>query len=147
MKTDVTLMAHAECPTHSRADVAIRNLDFTIDEPEARGGTNLGPAPTDAALAALIGCINVIGHKCAAELGADIGHLTIDARCAFDRRGVTLQEEIDTPFKAVSVDVMADGRADQAALDRVAEETEKYCPLSKLFRAAGTKVEIRWQKV
>ena len=79
MKTTVKLRADADCPSHSRADIAIRDLVFAIDEPVERGGTNAGPTPTDAAIASLVGCTNVIGHKCARALGIDIGHLHISA--------------------------------------------------------------------
>jgi len=146
MKTSVKLKASAECPSHARSDIKVRDVSFTIDEPTARGGTNLGPSPTDTAIAALIGCVNVIGNKCAESLGVDIGQLSIDAECDFDRRGVTLAEEIEVPFSAVTVTVRANGTADQAALNRVAIETERFCPLSKLFRQAGTKLEVNWQK-
>lgn len=147
IKTSVKLRARAECPSHSRADVAVRDLIFSIDEPTERGGANAGPTPTDTALAALIGCTNVIGHKCASALGVDIGHLSIDATCDFDRRGVTLEEEIEVPFTSVVLAVVSDGTADQADLGRVAIDTEKFCPLSKLFKAAGTQVEVHWSKL
>jgi len=146
MKTEVTLRAEACCPSHSRADIAIRDLRFAIDEPVARGGTNAGPTPTDTALAALIGCTNVIGHKCADALGVDIGDLDIDAQCIFDRRGVTLEEEIAIPFRRIELTVRSHGPADEAALQRVASEVRKYCPLSKLFTAAGTEIVEIWQK-
>jgi len=74
-KTTVTLSASAECPTHSLATISVRDLTFAIDEPTERGGTNTGPTPTDTALAALIGCTNVIGNKCANKLGIDIGQV------------------------------------------------------------------------
>lgn len=146
MKTTIRLRSKAICPSHSRADITVRDVKFAIDEPIERGGTNVGPTPTDAAIAALIGCTNVIGHKCAKSLGVDIGHLSIDAVCDFDRRGVTLEEEIDVPFQSITLNVRASGNADQAALNRVAEETEKYCPLSKLFQMAGTKLDVVWHK-
>ena len=146
MKTTVTLKANAHCPSHSRADVSIRDLNFPIDEPTERGGTNAGPTPTDTAISALAGCTNVIGHKCADKLGVDIGHLDIDIACDFDRRGVTLAEEVDVPFIAIKQTVVAHGSASDADLQRVAEEVEKYCPLSKLFVGAGTKVDTVWSK-
>lgn len=145
MKTEVTLKARADCPSHSRADVEIRDLTFAIDEPLERGGTNAGPTPTDTALAALIGCTNVIGHKCADRLGIDIGHLDISAKCIFDRRGVTLEEEIDVPFRAIELTVNANGTATDDALQKVAAEVKKFCPLSKLFSAAGTEITEIWQ--
>lgn len=123
----------------------MRDLSFAIDEPEERGGTNLGPTPTDTALAALIGCTNVIGHKCANKLGIDIGTLSISAKCSFDRRGVTLEEEIEVPFQSITLEVLSSGSADQTALDLVAAETAKFCPLSKLFEAGGTTVSVLWR--
>ncbi len=146
MKTTVKLRAEAQCPSHSRADIRVRDLAFAIDEPVERGGTNAGPTPTDAAIASLVGCINVIGHKCATALGVDIGHLTISAVCEFDRRGVTLTEEIDRPFQHIELDVASDGTASDDDLARVAAEVRKFCPLSKLFRAAGTEITETWRR-
>lgn len=145
MKTTVKMRAKAECPSHSRSDIALRDLVSIIDEPTERGGTNLGLTPTETAVSALIGCTNVIGHKCAAALGVDIGHLQIDAVCDFDRRGVTLAEEIDIPFEAIALTVTATGPVSQQELDRVAIETDKYCPLAKMFIAAGTRLEVTWR--
>lgn len=141
----VKLRASAACPSHSQSRIAVRDLTFVIDEPVERGGTNAGPAPTDTALAALIGCTNVIGHKCARSLGVDIGHLNIEAVAEFDRRGVTLSEEIDVPFASIELVVVADGPASDADLQRVAVEVAKFCPLAKLFRQAGTVINETWR--
>lgn len=145
-KTAVTLRSAAQGVSHSRSDVRVRDLSFTIDEPQARGGTNLGPTPTDTALAALAGCTNVIGNKCAQALGIDIGHLSIDIACEFDRRGVTLVEEIDVPFVKIVQTVTSDGPANEQELQKVADETARFCPLSKLFEGAGTVLETNWRK-
>ncbi len=111
LKTNVKLRLKAECPSHARSDLSVRDLEFSIDEPTERGGTNTGPTPTDTAIAALIGCVNVIGSKCADNLGVDLGHLTISATCDFDRRGVTLTEEIDVPFQRIELSIIYDGSA------------------------------------
>ncbi|WP_298959678.1 OsmC family protein [uncultured Roseibium sp.] len=145
-KTVVKLRVQANGLSHSRTDIGIRDVSYSIDEPVARGGTNLGPAPTEAALGALAGCTNVIGHKCAAKLGVDIGHLEIEITCEFDRRGVTLEEEIDVPFVALRQVVSADGSLSEDDLRLVGDEVAKYCPLSKLFEQSGTKLETIWQK-
>jgi len=73
MKTVVTYRAKAACPTHSRTEIPVRDLQVIIDEPTERDGTNLGPSPTEAAMTALIACTNVIGHKNAKRLGIDLG--------------------------------------------------------------------------
>jgi uncharacterized OsmC-like protein len=95
-------------------------------------------------LAALIGCTNVIGHKCAASLGIDIGHLDISAECDFDRRGVTLEQEIDVPFTKIALKIETGNYVSQSDLERLAAEVTKYCPLSKLFRQAGTVISEEW---
>jgi putative redox protein len=145
MKTTVKLRSNADCPSHARSNIKVRDLEYVIDEPLERGGTNLGPTPTEAVLSALVGCTNVIGHKCATSLGIDIGHLEISAVCDFDRRGTTLSEEIDIPFQRIILNVEADGAASQSQLQSVKTEVAKYCPLSKLFRQAGTIIEENWK--
>lgn len=144
-KTNVTLRVKGNCPTHSLSEISVRDVGFSIDEPVERGGTNKGPAPTDTALAALVGCTNTIGHKCAKSLGVDIGHLDISVACDFDRRGVTLAEEVDVPFQRIVLTVEADGPASDDDIQRVAKEVAKYCPLSKLFRQAGTEIKEVWK--
>ncbi len=146
LKTTVKLRASAHCPSHSLAEISVRDVAFTIDEPIERDGTNHGPTPTETAIAALIGCTNVIGHKCAARLGVDIGNLDISAVCDFDRRGVTLSNEIDIPFQRIALSVVADGTASDDQLAQVTAEVDKYCPLSKLFRQAGTVIETSWKR-
>ncbi|MEQ8709814.1 MAG: OsmC family protein [Rhodospirillales bacterium] len=145
-KTNVKLTVRANCPTHARAELQVRDVAFTIDEPVERGGTNTGPSPTENAIASLVGCTNVISHKCAAALGVDLGHLTITAVYELDRRGVTLQEEIEIPFKRVELTMLYDGSASEEDVSRVAADTAKYCALAKLFRNAGTDVVEVWQR-
>lgn len=145
-KLTVTTSVVGAGTSHSRTDISVRDVTSIIDEPEVRGGTNAGPAPTETALAALVGCTNVIANKCAAKLGVDMGHLSISLDCQFDRRGVTLNEEIEIPFKSIEMTVEADGSASEEDLARVASEVSKFCPVAKLFRNAGTEIKEVWQK-
>ncbi len=146
MKTVVTYRTTAACPTHARTEIPVRDLNVVIDEPVERGGTNLGPSPTEAAMTALIACTNVIGHKNAKRLGVDLGTVTIEANCKFDRRGVLMEEEIDVPFPEITLTVNCDTAASQADLARVGAETSKYCAIAKLFDAAGTDLTVNWVK-
>ena len=145
-KTAMTITLDGRGTSHSRSEIVIDGNTVVIDEPVARGGTNEGPSPTATAYAALIGCTNVIGNKCAARLGVDIGHLAFRMEVDFDRRGVLLMEEVDVPFTAIRLDVAADWPASQADIDRVAAETAKYCAISKLFEKSGTDLTITWRK-
>lgn len=146
VKQVVTYRTTAQCPTHSRTEIPIRDLNVIIDEPIERGGTNQGPAPVETAITALIACTNVIGHKNAHRLGIDLGTVTIDAKCRFDRRGVLMEEEIDLPFPEIELTVNCDTPASPEDLARVGEETAKFCAIAKLFEAAGTDLTVNWVK-
>ena len=145
-KTVVTIKMSGSASSHSHCVVNTRDLSLTIDEPIERGGTNLGFSPTEIAYAALVGCTNTIGHKCADKLGVDIGALDFEMEIDFDRRGVLLEKEIELPFKAIRLAVSASGSASDEDLARVAAETEKYCAVSKMYKNAGTEVEVSWTK-
>jgi len=146
-KTEMTIKLSGRGTSHSRSETEADGLTVVIDEPVARGGTNEGPSPTSTAYSALIGCTNVIGNKCAQKLGVDIGHLSFEMEVDFDRRGVLLIEEVNVPFKAIRLVVTSDGSASEAELAEVARETEKFCPISKLYEQSGTDLTVTWRKV
>jgi len=79
-KTVIQATMTGQSPSHSLTNVSVRDVKFPIDEPIERGGTNLGPSPTETAIGALIGCTSVIANKCAEKLGIDIGHLMLNCR-------------------------------------------------------------------
>jgi putative redox protein len=143
-KTVVTQKMSATSTSHSRTDVAVRDLNVVIDEPEARGGTNQGASPTETLGVALAGCINVISHKVAESLDVDLGEMTIDVATQFDRRGVMLEEEIDLPFPQMDVEVTVKTNASEEDIARVKQGLAKYCPLSKAIKASGTVLNENW---
>lgn len=146
MKTVVTYRTTAACPTHARTEIPVRDHSVVIDEPEERGGTDLGITPTETVMTALIACTNVIGHKNAKRLGIDLGEMSIDANCKFDRRGVLMEEEVDLPFPEITLTVNCVTPASQEELDLIGVETAKYCAIAKLFEAAGTDLTVKWVK-
>ncbi len=143
-KTVVTQKMSATSTSHSRTDVAVRDLNVVIDEPEARGGTNQGASPTETLGVALAGCINVISHKVAESLDVDLGAMTIDVAAQFDRRGVMLEDEIDIPFPQMDVNVTVKTNASEEDIARVKEGLAKYCPLSKVIKGSGTVLNENW---
>jgi putative redox protein len=143
-KTVVTQRLQGRCSSHSRTDVTVRDRSMVIDEPLERGGTNQGFTPTETLMASLIGCTNVITHKVAAKNGVAIRSMNMRLEAEFDRRGVTLQEEIDRPFTAVTLYIDLETDADAPAVERVKRELAMFCPVSKVFRAAGIALKEVW---
>ena len=143
-KAVVTQKLEGSCPTHARTDVIVRDTETVIDEPKERGGTNLAPAPTETVLAALAGCTNVIANKIAGKLGIEFQSMHVAIEAQFDRRGVILAEEVDVPFREIRQVITVTTDADEADIRKVETELPKFCPVSKLFRQAGTKVTDEW---
>ena len=144
VKTVVTLRVEGTCPSHSRTDILARDTEITIDEPEERGGTNLGPSPTETMLASLAGCSSVIAHKIAHKHGAKFQSCSVDVVATFDRRGVTLQEEVDVPFPDVQVLIEVTTDADDATMEKIKTELPMFCPVSKVIRQSGSQVSDVW---
>ena len=55
-----------------------RHFKLVVDEPEDFGGTDAAANPVEYILAGLAGCINVVGHLVAKELGFVISKLNIN---------------------------------------------------------------------
>src|SRR5918994_4971780 len=121
-KTVVTQRLQGRCTSHSRTDVTVRDRAMITDEPVERGGTNQGFTPTETLMASLIGCTNVITHKVADKNGVTIRAMNVRLEAEFDRRGVTLQEEIDRPFTSVTLTIDLETDADAAAVERMKRE-------------------------
>jgi len=143
-KLFVTQRIHGNCPTHSRTDISVRDVETVIDEPTERDGTNLGPTPTETLIAALIGCTNVIGHKCARKHGVTFRDMSIDAAADFDRRGTQLMEEVEVPFRKITLTINVTTDASEDALAKVRADLQRFCPVAKVFRGAGTEVAEVW---
>ena len=143
-KTVVRMHLAGEAVSHSRTDVTVRDLATTIDEPEVRGGTNKGLSPTETLMAALIGCTNVITHKIAAADGVEIAAMAVDADVGFDRRGVTLEADVDAPFPDIKLTINVSTNASALEIDKIKRDLAKFCPLAKVLRQAGTKIDEEW---
>lgn len=143
-KTVVTQKLTGEAKSHSLTEVKSRDVSSLIDEPAERGGTNKGLTPTETLMASLIGCTNVIFHKTADANGVHVHVLNIRLESQFDRRGVTLQEEIAVPFPKITMYIDLKTDADEAKVAKARRELNMYCPVSKVIRASGTELEEIW---
>lgn len=143
-KTVVKMSLKGRVETHARTKISVRDVSSVIDEPVERDGTNKGLTPTETLMSALIGCTNVITQRIAHHKGVRIEDMAIDCTAEFDRRGVTLQEEIDVPFPAVQLDVSFKSDATPDQVEEIKADLQKFCPIAKVIRGSGTKIEETW---
>lgn len=144
-KTTVRTKVSAVSESHSRTLLKVRDLIDVADEPEVRGGTNEGFAPTEMAIAAFLACTNVIGHKVAKMHDVDIQSMEIDADAEFNRLGVTLQEEVDIPFPELILTIKLATSSSDEKLELLKRDLPRFCPVGKVFEQSGTNVITHWE--
>jgi uncharacterized OsmC-like protein len=141
---EITFQLSAQCPTHSRTHVRAGSHDFVTDEPAALGGTDLGPTPVQTLIASLLGATNVLLHRIAHKHHVSLEGLKLSASATLDLRGVKLQTEIDVPLSTIRLTIDVSSPSAEAALQAVRADLRRYCPVSKMLRAAGTEIEDIW---
>ncbi len=141
-----TLTQSAVCPSHSRTDVSVRDVVAVIDEPIARGGTNMGPTPTETLIVALIACSNVITNRLAEREGVEISDVKIDAQYDFFFRGATLKEIVDIPFTNIILKISCNATGTEEKFQPIKDDLSKYCPIAKALTAGGhgAKIDEVW---
>ena len=144
-KMQVKMQMQGRAASHARTDIRVRELFSVIDEPVERGGTNQGLSPTETFAAALIGCTSVISHKIAHKSGIVLQDMSIQLEAEFDRRGVTLAEDVAVPFPAMTLTVNVSTDASGEQMDQLRRELAMFCPISKVVRASGTVLSEVWK--
>ena len=115
--------------SHSRADIIARDVESVIDEPVARGGTNLGLSPTETLMSSLIGCTNVITHRIMEKMGFKINSLDIKSKTLFNKDGVSLIQEVEVPFPEITLDIAISTNASESDLVEVQKQLAMYLSL------------------
>jgi putative redox protein len=103
---------------------------LVVDEPEAAGGTDAGPAPTRLVAAALASCTAVTMEMYAARKGWDIGQVEVD---------VDVEYEGFVPSSFATTIRLPEG-LDEEQRQRLLRVAEK-CPVHKVI-AGQTEVPI-----
>jgi uncharacterized OsmC-like protein len=132
------------CDTPTKTTVGSRDPTVTMDEPQDRGGTNLGLMPLETMMAGLIGCTNVVSHKIAKANGIDIQDMTVRAEVTVNSSGTRLVKEIDVPFPEVRLFIEFTTTSDRSAVETLKRDLRRYCAVSKVLQQAGSAVEEVW---
>ncbi len=133
--------AASENPT--RTVVETSGFKIVIDEPRSLGGTNGGPNPVEYVLAALAGCLNVVGHIVAKEMGITMRGIEIELEGGLDPAKFMGQAtDVRTGYQNIIASIKPDCDADEDALAQWLEAIESRCPVSDNISNA-TPVEIR----
>ena len=143
-KSLMKMKLQGACPTHARTRVTAGAHEIVIDEPKSRGGTDMAPTPLETMIASLIGCTNVILNKIAERDSIAVESLTVDAEATLDLRGATLQEEVAVPFPTIKLLIGFSTDADDVRVAKLKADLGRFCPVSKILRQSGTRIEEAW---
>ncbi|NLB20652.1 MAG: OsmC family protein [Clostridium sp.] len=137
------IKARSENPT--KTVVEARNFKIIVDEPKNLGGTDAGPNPVEYVLAALAGCMNVVGHVVAKEMNFELRSLELEIEGDLDPgkfMGTSMKERAG--YKEIRVVLTPDADADKEILDKWIEAVEQRCPVSDNI-ANATPVKVAYK--
>lgn len=129
--TDLMFKISAHSASPAKTIVKARNFQIIVDEPASLGGSNEGPNPVEYVLASLAGCLNVMGHVVAGEMGFELRGVKIDISGDLnpDRLfGKSFDERAG--YKNIEVKMTPDCDADKATLEKWIETVDARCPVS-----------------
>ena len=143
----IKMKVEGSVKSHARTDILARDVESVIDEPNVRGGTNLGLTPTETLMASLIGCTNVISNRIAERLKVKINKMDINVEATFNKDGVSLSKEVEVPFPEINLNIKIDTNASKEQLETIKKELKMYCPMSKVITNSGSKINDIWEMI
>lgn len=113
-----------------RSDVSIRDHSLTIDEPEAIGGSDLGPSPAEVILAALGSCQEITYRAYATAMGIALDSVSVELEGDIDFRGFfAIDDAIRPGFNKIRAVVKIESNAPAVDLERLREAVNAHCPV------------------
>ncbi|MDP8204401.1 MAG: OsmC family protein [Candidatus Tenebribacter mawsonii] len=123
------IKAKSESPT--KTVVTARDFKMVIDEPKMLGGENLGANPVEYLLGALSGCLNVVGHIVAREMGFDFNGMEIDIEGGLNpAKFMGKPSDERTGYQFIHAKIKLNTEMDSETLKKWVKEVEERCPVS-----------------
>ena len=129
--TSIKFGVTAKSENDTKTIVETRGFKMTIDEPENMGGTNAGANPVEYVLAALAGCLNVVGHLVARDMGFKLNSLELAVEGDLDPAKFS-GKSMDgrAGYSEIRVTLKPDSNMDKDTLDKWIKTVESRCPVS-----------------
>ncbi|MDX9769436.1 MAG: OsmC family protein [Tenuifilaceae bacterium] len=128
---DLKFRIQAQRASAAKTIVKARNFEIIVDEPEELGGTNTAANPVEYVLAAFAGCLNVMGHLIANEMGFELKDLKIDISGDLNPAKLFGKSDEDRAgYKNIVVKMIPTCNADKVTLEKWLHAVESRCPVS-----------------
>jgi len=137
---------NAKSETPTKTVVTARDFSMIIDEPHMLGGEDHGANPVEYLLGALSGCLNVVGHIVAREMGFDFQGMEIDIEGGLNpAKFMGKPSEERTGFQHINVKIRPNTDMDEETLEKWVKIVEERCPVSDNIGNA-TPISIKLNK-
>lgn len=121
----------ARSESNARVLVKARNFDLIIDEPENLGGDDRGANPVEFVLAALAGCLNVVGNLIAKEMDLKISNLKFEIEGELNPMKFLGKSSAERAgYQNITAVVSGDTDADEKTIEEWLSRVEERCPVS-----------------
>ncbi|NCC46120.1 MAG: OsmC family peroxiredoxin [Bacteroidia bacterium] len=121
----------ARSDSNARVLVKARNFDLIIDEPENLGGDDRGANPVEFVLAALAGCLNVVGNLIAKEMDFKISNLKFEIEGELNPMKFLGKSSAERAgYQNITAVVSGDTDADEKTIEEWLSRVEERCPVS-----------------
>ncbi len=145
--SDLIFKVHGESASPAKFIAKTRNFRLIIDEPEDLGGTDENANPVEYVLAGLAGCVNVVGHLVAKELGFTINTLKIEVEGSINPNKLFGRSNAERAgFKQISLKLIPDTEAPIETLVTWLKIVQERCPVKdNLLNATPVSLEVQKQ--
>ena len=128
---DLNFTIQGEAQTAARFVAGARQFSIVVDEPPVLGGDDLGANPVEYLLASYAGCINVVAHLTARELGINIQKLKICVNGNLNPARLFGQSDSERAgFKHIHVDFAPVTDADPEKVSQWVNAIKNRCPIN-----------------
>ncbi|NJN49945.1 MAG: OsmC family protein [Polaribacter sp.] len=128
--SDLKFSVKGESTSPAQFIAKARNFTLVIDEPKEFGGTNEDANPVEYILAGLAGCVNVVGHLVAKELGFTIDKLKIEVSGNINPNNLFGTSSAERAgFKEIQLNLIPETTADITLLSTWLKIVESRCPV------------------
>ncbi|EGV43488.1 OsmC family peroxiredoxin [Bizionia argentinensis JUB59] len=147
--SDLIFSVLGESSSAAKFIAKTRQFKLVIDEPEDLGGTDENANPVEYLLAGLAGCVNVVGHLVAKELGFSIKKLKIEVTGNINPSklfGISNDERAG--FKGIELKLNPETDASIETLVEWLKIVQERCPVKdNLTNITPVKVSVEKQYV
>jgi len=126
-----TISIEAKLDEKFKIEVKAGNHVMYVDQTQAGGGTDAGPAPLEFFFAALAGCIGTVARIIANQKGIKLNGMDMKIQGAFDIETLLGKSSENRPgFENINVTLNIDSDLSKEAKEAFLHEIESRCPVS-----------------